>query len=86
MAGFGATRIALQRGQRKRAARMLALTYDIARRFAGLDVEAFVIMYSPIIREHCPLDDEELDLLVGEAVDIWIEQNSAKGRTHEMTA
>jgi hypothetical protein len=74
LSGFGATRIALLRGQRKRAARMFALTYDIARRFAGLDVEAFVIMYTPIIREHCPLDDADLDLLIGEAIDIWIEQ------------
>jgi hypothetical protein len=71
MAGFGATRVALQRGHKKRAARMLAVTCDIARRFGGLDAEAFVIAYAPIIQEHCPVNEAELDALVEEAVDIW---------------
>jgi hypothetical protein len=71
MAGFGATRVALQKGQRKRAARMLAMTCGIASRLGRFDAAAFVIAYSPIIQEYCALDDEALDALVEAAIDIW---------------
>jgi hypothetical protein len=84
MAGFGATRIAVQMGDRQRAARMLALTCDIAHRFGMFDAETFLTAYGPIIQDYCSLDEAAVDTLVETAIDIWTNELSTD-RASEIT-
>jgi tetratricopeptide (TPR) repeat protein len=64
---FTGAKVALHMNDRREASAMLARAYRSVRRFSGLDFDAFVWLYTPMIRLYCGEPDHQLKEILDKA-------------------
>jgi tetratricopeptide (TPR) repeat protein len=81
LAAFSALETAFALGNRRKAAEILAQTYEMLRVIVPFDFHSFLTVHRPLLKFYCPLSEEKRAVFVKEARHIWAESHPVMAPT-----